>query len=271
MQTAEGEPDTSFWQSIYKPKSAYGQDTITGWIVRLFPYLEEEGRFVRNEFVGEGWIHEPIWPWSIPRGLSSAQVRLRGEGGERLVALNSGFYGAQQLADGSLAPLIGWTVCESDLDRLFDSLARAHPLDPPAVGRSWTGPATVPALLLAFSARFGGGRLYDGELVLLPPPEPRGERPLPLARQFVPLVVSEGDEISAFANQGLHFGTLRDGRRLIWARMKPGHDLVLLVNPNDVRPPCQVVANSLLEFLQRLATEPRFPPWEIKGSWSPPA
>jgi hypothetical protein len=42
IETAEGRPDREFWKSIYKPKSAYGGDTVTGWVVRLYPYLGDK-------------------------------------------------------------------------------------------------------------------------------------------------------------------------------------------------------------------------------------
>lgn len=161
VATSEGRIDSEFWRSIYKPRNAYFQDQITGWLPRLFPYLDDGSR---NEFSSQGWGHPPIQPRRLPRGLSAARVRVEGR---RLITLNSGFFGARQLADGSLAPVIAWTVGESTLDQLFDALERRHRFEPPVTGSSWDG-GTVPAELLAFSARFGGGRLYHGELTLLP-------------------------------------------------------------------------------------------------------
>lgn len=40
--TSQGKVDTSFWDSIYKFESESGDDTISGWITRFFPYLEHE-------------------------------------------------------------------------------------------------------------------------------------------------------------------------------------------------------------------------------------
>lgn len=53
IATAEGRPDRAFWQSIYKPRAAYGADLVTGWLVRLFPYLEER-ELAPNDFAPLG-------------------------------------------------------------------------------------------------------------------------------------------------------------------------------------------------------------------------
>ncbi len=37
VETAEGRPNRVFWQAIYKPKQAYGDSAVTGWIADLFP------------------------------------------------------------------------------------------------------------------------------------------------------------------------------------------------------------------------------------------
>jgi hypothetical protein len=50
VATAEGRPDRQFWQAIYKPREQYTDALATGWIVRLFPYLQSaEGNFFENE------------------------------------------------------------------------------------------------------------------------------------------------------------------------------------------------------------------------------
>jgi len=37
VATANGAPDLSFWQAIYKPERAYATEMATGWIADLFP------------------------------------------------------------------------------------------------------------------------------------------------------------------------------------------------------------------------------------------
>ncbi|MFZ5442824.1 MAG: DUF4419 domain-containing protein [Myxococcota bacterium] len=260
IAAAAGTVDREFWQAIYKPKASYGRDHITGWLTRLFPYLEQDRRFSRNAFIHREWIHAPVDPSRLPRGLSSAEVRLE----EQLFVLRSGFFGARQCADGSLAPVIGWTASESDVSRVFEQLANRFQFDPPSDGE-WGG-SFVPATLIEFSSRFGGGRLFDGELTMLAPPA-RGTD-----AGGVPLLAKEEEQITFVTQRAVHFATLRDGRRLLVAREHLRYELprtlVFIAEADAVKPPFSVLAHSMLEFFQRLARSDTFP-WQPRGNWTP--
>jgi hypothetical protein len=276
--SAAGNVDLDFWQSIYKPKEAYGGDRVTGWIVRLFPYLEHEGTFTRNPFESRGWIHDALHPDALPSSLCSAPLRIEGVDHEQgtLVALRSGFFGVQQLADASLAPLIGWAAGESSSDQLLGGIAKRHSLVPSSKSRTWpvTVATSVPALLNTFSARFGGAMLYGGELQLAQPPEQidglRSRFDDPSVVMLKPQPPSDpslgGGLVIEPGTVGLHIASLRDGRRLVFL---DAEDLVLLADKDGASPPYSVIASSLLEFVQRLSLESQFPPWELKGTWSP--
>lgn len=41
VASANGAPDLSFWQAIYKPRRVYAAELATGWIADLFPYIEQ--------------------------------------------------------------------------------------------------------------------------------------------------------------------------------------------------------------------------------------
>ena len=48
---AEGRPNRTFWRSIYKfrpAKGPYDPQTVTGWLVDLFPYLGDAPERERN-------------------------------------------------------------------------------------------------------------------------------------------------------------------------------------------------------------------------------
>ena len=283
VRAAEGDTDPSFWRCIYKPEKAYGGEVATGWLVRLFPYLEaEDGTFLRNEMksLTGKWVHEPVRPSSFPKGLSKVTLRLRGVGVPTpcLRTLCAGFFGVTQGADGALLPHIGWALLEEETAQLWDELARAHRLPPPRPDRRFDGPGAVPALLLEFFDHFDGGPLYDGELVLTVAParwtsvSERIENTL-----IVPLLVPEpsgtdANSVSILDRFAVRVGSLRDGSELLWLR--EGRDAqqkeLVLVRPRGERPPYRIIANSLLEFFQRLASVPSFPPWETKGTWTPP-
>lgn len=275
IETANGRPDRRFWQSIYKPKSAYGGERITGWLPALFPYLEQSpGQFVRNDSGFKHWVHEPIAPAALPAGLSSAQVRWN----PRLLTLFSGFLGAKQLDDGSLSPLVGWAIGESSTNRLFDRLASKFQFELPQPEASWRNSmGTVPGLLSQFSNRFGKGVLFNGQLTLHGPPGTRLQNHFDWRKSdsaLIPVVATQaGEEIVCVEQFGLVIGNLVSGELIVWTGRREQRlmkDFVLLLPDREARPPFTVIANSLLEFYQRLANATSFPPWETKGTWSPP-
>jgi hypothetical protein len=142
VATAKGDPDSSFWQAIYKPRKVYVTDLATGWIVDLFPYLfsapvreeadfSREGRGLcdsparyRNQLLGKertNWLppdtHGPMTNYGVPvkafpSGLSRAPVNLQMPDGSRdKVDILGGFLGASlQPEDNALAPIISWAV-----------------------------------------------------------------------------------------------------------------------------------------------------------------
>ncbi|MGC4044368.1 MAG: DUF4419 domain-containing protein [Armatimonas sp.] len=136
VKSAEGSPNTDFWQSIYKPASAYGGEVATGWITDLFPYLESSGERYPNRTLtiprvgwalsqegGSSYNGIGITPASFPSGLSCAPFTVRFETEpplpEQKMNLLAGFLGVVQTPEGRLAPHIGWSVVEGDIYRYF--------------------------------------------------------------------------------------------------------------------------------------------------------
>lgn len=145
VATSKGNPDSSFWQAIYKPKKVYVTDMATGWIADLFPYLfgapvtqgefSREGRGLcdsparyRNTILGKertNWLppdtRGPMTSAGVPlkafpSGLSRAPVNLQMPDGSRAeVEILAGFLGAsQQPEDNALSPIISWAVVQKD-------------------------------------------------------------------------------------------------------------------------------------------------------------
>jgi len=132
---AEGHPTRDFWQAIYKPVQAYGDEVATGWVTDLFPYLGDDPDRRRNH-VFEHARHN--WALPIENGVKTKNlpfhpeankgVRLRGfpsslsstplkvlfqDGSYANVDLVAGFLAVQQnQLDLTLSPLIGWCVAE---------------------------------------------------------------------------------------------------------------------------------------------------------------
>jgi hypothetical protein len=135
VMAATGHPTREFWQAIYKPAKAYGDEVVTGWITDLFPYLGDAPDRRRNhalEYDRHEWalpvdkgietknhVFNPLSGKGVglkafPSGLSSAPVKVLCRGGSRTdVDLVAGFFALQQnLSDLTLSPVIGWCVTE---------------------------------------------------------------------------------------------------------------------------------------------------------------
>jgi hypothetical protein len=152
VKTAEGEPDVDFWQCMYMPAETYGGELATGWIARLFPYLQDSAGQVRvrNPALEDqepapppeeadkpglvarlfGKVQEVVTtperrPWinggidlsSAPSGVSEAPLVVveplpNGEEKRRHLRLFGGFIGVSQDEAGVIAPELGWAIGE---------------------------------------------------------------------------------------------------------------------------------------------------------------
>jgi len=144
VATANGAPDLSFWQAIYKPQPAYATRMATGWIADLFPYLGNKSNRTRNHMLDmkrTDWLpparaDHRFEPWkgeidgvplqSIPCGLSRAPLTLSLPNKPSVeLDLVGGFVGVSQCEqDLSLAPIISWAVVERDARMTQPSVSR---------------------------------------------------------------------------------------------------------------------------------------------------
>lgn len=176
VATAEGRPDRDFWRSIYKPIEGYGGATATGWLMRLFPYLEETlGGFVRNPAAQKPknagvrenqWVGPAISPSTIPAGLNFAPVTMSVREQKRSLMLFSGFLGYRHLSDGALRPEVAWGVGEpAPFTRALDEILSSPDCSatPPVKDRavSWPIDASIPAGLIELYERADGFSFCD--------------------------------------------------------------------------------------------------------------
>jgi len=134
IRTVEGHPSLEFWQAIYKPKQAYGAQSITGWIADLFPYLYDPPNRRRNHifdhprvdwavpvekgvksfFYGDEGAEKGVSESSFPSGLASVPVHVSFPNKPAVnLDLVAGFLGVEQDAqDLALSSVIGWSVTE---------------------------------------------------------------------------------------------------------------------------------------------------------------
>ncbi len=121
--------DLDFWQSIYKEHSEYNASYVSGWFIKLFPYLCSTGEmedaedpegvyysrapklYVRNAFIeGEDYLISRLQVEDFPSGIAEITVHWDDYGTKREMKVHAGFYGIKQYKDLTLAPAIAWAV-----------------------------------------------------------------------------------------------------------------------------------------------------------------
>lgn len=217
VRAASGDVDTAFWRRIYSPADAYGENLVTGWAARFYPYLTGQGVADQPNPLLELPLDEPkdltgpdrmgyrgpgVATSSVPATLSRVVVGVndRVEGDNRTVALHAGLVGVTQDGDGALRPVAGWHLVAAPvlIEDVLDRLVRDHPTTPPVeFTMFWTGSAD----LVAVYRRIGSAELFGG-----------GWRLRPIAEQEP---VSTGPyawvvEVYADLPGGLVLGAMRD-------------------------------------------------------------
>ena len=105
-----GKVDKAFWSSIYKIYDASGGPYISGWILKLFPYLDGK----RNAWLEEepGRFSGPVTS-SFPSGLSRAPFTWHYLVTDFKMDFIGGFVGVKQDPQSlALRPEMGWAVVE---------------------------------------------------------------------------------------------------------------------------------------------------------------
>jgi hypothetical protein len=140
ISTTKGHPPLEFWQSIYKPESAYGGDVITGWLADLFPYIQQPLTALpigKNPILDTDrsklTFSDGIPADCIPPGISQVTFTLSTWESEERLELIAGFFGvSQNCATGCLKPQIGWGVRKADeFSKLLLDIQKNHQTQPP--------------------------------------------------------------------------------------------------------------------------------------------
>jgi len=109
VNAAKGNANTSFWQNIYKEHGGSGGPYISGWITRLFPYLNSRGQAtIRNEF------NHDLTSDSAPMGMSKVPFKWECFSATYKMELAAGFTGFK-VVDGVVNPKIGWFVRDTEI------------------------------------------------------------------------------------------------------------------------------------------------------------
>jgi hypothetical protein len=165
VRAAAGDLDLAFWRRIYNPGDAYGGEVITGWITRLYPYIEVDGVVNHPNPMLALPIDEPrgfpsgkhydgpgLRSSAVPATRSRVRVHVvDGAGAPRGVALEAGVVAVAQEPDLALRPMIAWRLApaEAEIEDVVDRILadpRTVVVKPAGEHRDLEGPAELIAL-----------------------------------------------------------------------------------------------------------------------------
>ena len=134
-----------FWQNIYKDMIDYNAFYITGWIIKLFPYLEgmkgdgviDEEKdcmrfkkyYYKNKFIyGDKMLLSNLSTDDFPSGIVDIDLTWKNyiEKETKKLKIYSGFFGIKQYEDKSLETIISWAICEEKAKNVEHSLNVKH-------------------------------------------------------------------------------------------------------------------------------------------------
>lgn len=128
-ETAKGKVDKAFWQSFYKYEDESGGPYVSGWIIKLFPYLQAGEETIRNRFytthsTADDFGADPSEPAKIiktpfqlttdqfPSGLVHVPFNWLYLGTHFKMEFVAGFLGVSQADNLALTAEIGWAVAD---------------------------------------------------------------------------------------------------------------------------------------------------------------
>ena len=137
INVKQGKVNTGFWQEIYKNSKFYAYSYYSGWIIKFFPYVldkdfnnpvknnnEEYNEYVHDKFVlnkylkGNDYLFSSLESDNFPKGVSQIDIKWLNTGKANSMDFYAGFLGILQHKDGSLEPLITWTLCEKKANKV---------------------------------------------------------------------------------------------------------------------------------------------------------
>jgi len=124
VQAASGNANREFWRSIYKDVHlGSGGPYLTGWIVKLMPYIFSGGQMVLNPYLDwqPGDSRKPMTLSQLPRQILSVPFTWMLMEQSHQMHFYSGFMGIQQDPETlGLRPQIGWAIRDVEAWNQFE-------------------------------------------------------------------------------------------------------------------------------------------------------
>ncbi|MFY7826231.1 MAG: DUF4419 domain-containing protein [Flectobacillus sp.] len=143
-QASQGKIHHEFWKNIYKNATEYNGFYISGWMIKLFPYIklmEESSQknsngdiitkevLKRNPFLQDDfYLKSTLTTDNFPSGILKVPVSWENYNKKTSTKLQlcSGFFGISQYQDKALEPLISWAVASL---KDYKKTNESHPVD----------------------------------------------------------------------------------------------------------------------------------------------
>ncbi|MDD4923042.1 MAG: DUF4419 domain-containing protein [Bacteroidales bacterium] len=141
----DGKTNNQFWQNIYKNAFEYNAFYISGWIIKLFPYVKVlEGRvgyeaklnadimiekLIPNKLLnGDDYLLSTLSTDNFPSGIAKINILWKNHFYESThdMEVLAGFFAMKQYGDKSLEPFISWAICEKDAEKPTYEVAENH-------------------------------------------------------------------------------------------------------------------------------------------------
>lgn len=142
IEASKGNENLEFWQSIYKTMSFYGTSAMSGWVIKLYPYINSIKLISENEsdpsikefsktyspnpyLKGKEYLLSTISEFQIPKGYIELEFNwdinyATGNTIRHEMLLYGGFIGiTQDHLTMAVQPNIAWTICKKNIPENF--------------------------------------------------------------------------------------------------------------------------------------------------------
>ncbi|KAI0220890.1 hypothetical protein L0F63_004826, partial [Massospora cicadina] len=117
INAASNQINVTFWSSIYKLDKRSGGPFITGWINALYPYLQDEFGFFRNQYIQDGPTRRSYYGPAfnlLPPGFTQSSFIWDYLSQPFNMNFVAGFLGVKHHHHNFISPALAWAVVHSN-------------------------------------------------------------------------------------------------------------------------------------------------------------